>query len=270
LVLEKSRLSPIANDLKRIEDPALFCRQRLRLEPDEWQKDFLRDRSDRIIMNCSRQVGKSTMTAVKALHRARYDRGSLILLLSPALRQSLELFKKVNDFSILLGIEKIDDSKQYMSLKNGSRIVSLPGKGGTVRGYSPDLLIVDEAGFVSDELFYAIDPMVAVTKGDIILLSTPNGKRGFFYNIFTTDNRWKKYEIPATVCPRISKKFLAEKKATLPERVYLQEYFCQFVETEDQVFTEEDWEDAVDSGLVPMFSDDEFVDDEVKPIFEGV
>ena len=83
----------LAEDLKFALDRVAFA-EKLGITPDPWQRHLLRSTSDRILLNCSRQSGKSTMTAVTALHRALYHPGSLILCLAPALRQSQELFGK--------------------------------------------------------------------------------------------------------------------------------------------------------------------------------
>ena len=151
---------------------------------DPWQKKLLRSRSDRVLLNCSRQSGKSTMTAIIALHQALYTDDSLILCLAPALRQSQELSAKVLTFYRELGrpYPSQTEGKLTLALSNGSRIVTLPGTEKTVRGFSgASLLVVDEAARVEDELYYAVRPMLAVSGGALIMLSTPNGKRGVFY-----------------------------------------------------------------------------------------
>src|SRR5215207_1931792 len=87
----------LAEDLKLALDRVIFAR-RLGIDPDPWQDNLLRSASERVLLNCCRQSGKSTMTAVIALHRALYRPGSLILCLAPALRQSQELFSKMAAF----------------------------------------------------------------------------------------------------------------------------------------------------------------------------
>jgi hypothetical protein len=76
----------LRDDLRLALDHVAFA-EKLGIAPDPWQRDLLRSSSDRILLNCSRQSGKSTMTAVMALHRALYHPDSLILCLAPALRQ---------------------------------------------------------------------------------------------------------------------------------------------------------------------------------------
>ena len=88
--------SDLALDLAMALDPAEFSR-RAGLDPDPWQAKALRSNAPRILMNCCRQSGKSTITALLAVHTAHYQPGSLVLLLSPSLRQSQELFKKALD-----------------------------------------------------------------------------------------------------------------------------------------------------------------------------
>src|ERR671912_1495796 len=173
----------LARDLSIALDP---CRLMLTagLTPDPWQKRLLRSASKRQLLLCSRQSGKSTTTAVSALHHALYSDDALVLLLSPSLRQSQELFRKV--LRVYSAIQHVPLSSHETSLRleltNGSRIVSLPGKEETVRGYSGvTLLVIDEAARVPDELYYAVRPMLAVSSGRLICLSTPFGKQGFFY-----------------------------------------------------------------------------------------
>ena len=90
------------------------------------------------ILNCSRQWGKSTVTAAKAIHRAYTRPGALVLVASPSERQSAEFLRKASELVRRLGIKPRRDGDNAISLSfpNGSRIVGLPGTEATVRGFS--------------------------------------------------------------------------------------------------------------------------------------
>jgi hypothetical protein len=196
------------------------------------------------------------MTAIVALHRALYHPGSLILCLAPALRQSQELFTKIAGFYRDLGrpVSAVTERKLSLELENRSRIITLPGSEKTVRGFSgAALLIVDEAARVDDSLYYAVRPMLAVSGGSLMMLSTPFGKRGAFFEEWTQGAGWERYRIPAGDCPRISEAFLEEERLSLPRRVYRQEYECSFEETDDQVFSFEDVDAAISPDVTPLF-----------------
>jgi hypothetical protein len=246
----------LAEDLRLALDRVSFA-QEAGLDPDPWQQDLLASSSDRVLLNCCRQSGKSTMTAIVALHRALYHPGSLILCLAPALRQSQELFGKVLGFYRDLDRPILAQAERKLSLEleNESRIVTLPGTEKTIRGFSgAALLIVDEASRVADELYFAVRPMLAVSGGSLMMLSTPYGKRGIFFEEWSQGGGWERYEVPARECPRIFASFLEEEKRALPARVYRQEYECSFEETEDQVFSYEDVAGALDPDVTPLFS----------------
>ena len=121
----------IAAELRCALDPVVFARERLGFEPDPWQAEVLRLSDKNTLLNCSRQAGKSTTTAIIALHTAVYRPGSLTLLGSPSLRQSRELFTKVTDFLKRLESQPPldEDNRLSAQLRNGSRVVSLPGTG---------------------------------------------------------------------------------------------------------------------------------------------
>jgi Terminase large subunit, T4likevirus-type, N-terminal len=246
----------LAQDLKLALDRVSFAR-RLGLEPDPWQVDVLRSTSERVLLNCCRQSGKSTMTAVIALHRALYHPSSLILCLAPALRQSQELFSKMAGFYRDLGrpVSAVTERKLSLELENRSRIITLPGSEKTIRGFSgTSLLILDEAARVEDELYFAVRPMLAVSGGALMMLSTPHGKRGVFYEEWIGGHGWERYEVPASQCPRISEEFLEQERASLPPFIFRQEYQCSFEETEDQVFTTDMIDRAVTDEVKPLFA----------------
>src|SRR5215204_2323849 len=237
----------LRDDLRLALDRVTFA-EKLGIVPDAWQKDFLRSSAERVLLNCSRQSGKSTMSAVIALHCALYHPGSLVLCLAPALRQSQELFAKIAGFYRDLDrpVPPQGERKLSLELENDSRIITLPGSEKTIRGFSgAALLLVDEASRVDDALYFAIRPMLAVSGGSLMMLSTPFGKRGVFYDEWTGGEGWERYEVPASECPRIPAEFLEEERATLPPWVYRQEYECSFEETEDQVFTSDMIDKAV-------------------------
>lgn len=249
-------MSVAAGDLARALDRVAFARSVGLEDLDPWQQDLLRSDSSRVLLNCSRQSGKSTTASVLALHRALYHPGSLILCLAPSLRQSQELFAKISAFYAAAGrpVSAGAERKLALELENGSRIVTLPGTEKTVRGFSgAALLLVDEASRVDDGLYYAVRPMLAVSGGSLAMLSTPFGKRGVFFEEWTGGAGWERYEVPVSECPRIPPEFLAEERASLPARVFRQEYECSFEETEDQVFSYEEIEGAMSDDVAPLF-----------------
>jgi hypothetical protein len=139
-----------------------------------------------------------------------------------------------------------------MELANGSRIISLPGSPDTIVGYSAiSLLILDEAARIKDDLYALVRPMLAVGGGRLIALSTPFGRRGWFWAAWSRCDEaqlrgqpepWRRFRITAGQCPRISAEFLAEERLAIGERWFRQEYETEFVDTVDAVFRNEDIE----------------------------
>ena len=196
------------------------------------------------------------MAAALALGTALREPGSLTLVLSPSLRQSQESFRRVLDLYRTLQTPRPTqaESALRLELSNGSRIVSLPGTESTVRGYSNvRLLVIDEAARVPDELYYSVRPMLAVSHGRLLALSTPFGKRGWFYQEYTQGEGWERVKITAYDCPRISKEFLEEERRTLPPLFFQSEYCCEFVDTIDQVFASAFVHAAISAEVQPLF-----------------
>jgi hypothetical protein len=201
-----------------------------------------------MLLNCSRQSGKSTTTAIIGLHTAIYAPGSLVLLLSPSLRQSAELFRTVSRLHGRIGqrVPANAETVLRLELANGSRILSLPASEATIRGYAGvSLLLIDEASRVPDDLYASVRPMLATTDGRLIAMSTPFGKRGWWSDAWHDGGRvWQRVEITADQCPRISSAFLAEERESLGEWWYRQEYECQFIDADSQAFRTVDIEAA--------------------------
>jgi Terminase large subunit, T4likevirus-type, N-terminal len=236
-------------------DPVFFARS-VGFDPDPWQEDVLHWTGKRLLLNCSRQSGKSTITALLALHTALYVPRSLILLISPLLRQSSELFRKVQEFLFRIPIRPsmLEDNKLSLHLRNSSRIVSLPSSEETIRGFSGVSLIVeDEAARVDDNLFYALRPMLAVSSGRHILMSTPWGRRGHFFDCWEEGGPdWERVCVPATECPRIPATFLAEERRSMPDLWFRSEYNCEFLEVDGVVFRADDLIAALENEVQPL------------------
>ena len=223
-------------------DPPRWCREALDYHPDKWAVQAMMSPARYIIENISRQAGKSTCSAAIAVHRAIFFPGSLILVVSPTLRQSGELQRKCMKFYNIVDPKHeglAEDTKLSVQLINGSRIIALPGQEDSLRGYSaPSMIIEDEASRVKDDLHTAIRPMLATNQGRLILLSTPNGKIGHFHKIWTEGGpEWLKLKVTADDIPRISKEFLDNERLNMTESEFLQEYFCEFMESEGAVFS---------------------------------
>jgi hypothetical protein len=231
----------MGRDLARALDPALIAHD-CGITPDPWQADLLRARPRRSLLLCSRQAGKTTVTALTALDTAIYQAPALVLLVSPSQRQSAELFRTVMLYhSKLAGAPELtQESVLKAEMANGSRILALPGTERTIRGYSKaDLVVIDEAARVEDELLAAVRPMLATSSGGgrLIALSTPAGKRGWFFEAWTGgDATWHRTRVPASECPRITKEFLDEELRELGPIRFSEEYGLEFRDSEEAVF----------------------------------
>jgi hypothetical protein len=235
---------------------AEWVQRELRFEPDVMQRRVLNSTERRVLLNCTRQWGKSTVTAAKAVHQAMTVEVSLTLVVSPSARQSGEFLRKAEEFVRRLKIKPRGDGDNEISLMlpNRSRIVGLPGREATVRGFSAvGLLLVDEASRVSDELYLSLRPMLATSNGTLWLMSTPHGKSGFFWEAWDAGGAtWERVRVPASECPRIPKSFLEEERRTMGDLWFRQEYGCEFVDAVSGVFDRDVVERAVREDVAPL------------------
>jgi hypothetical protein len=246
----------LAADLARFLDPLAVAHD-LRIDPDPWQQDLITSTDDRILINASRQVGKSTTTAVVAVNEALDDPG-LIIVASPSLQQSGELFLKIKETlkAIKPTVEFEDESARRLRLSNGSRIVALSGNESTARGYSgPKLILIDEASRVSDDLHAALTPMLAASGGRLIALSTPNGRQGWFFHAWQDGgDRWRRFRVPATECPRISAAFLEEQLREMGPTRFASEFNCEFIDGDEAYFSSKLIEAAMTNEYQPLWN----------------
>jgi phage FluMu gp28-like protein len=234
------------------EDPVLFCetfflnRQGTSWHAFSYQAEIMRDKHKKKLIVSSRQIGKSECVCMIAIHRALTRPRQQILIISRSQEQSSELLFRIQQ--IIMG-SKLKTSIRSSSFRkilidNGSKIISLPTSEATVRGYSPDVVILDEsAQFEADEIFYeAIEPMLTFTKGDLILLSSPKGRRGFFYEMYL---QWQHnpnamvWVLPAikdgkAICPEFDLGDINKKREDFEKigrsNKFRQEYMAEFVD----------------------------------------
>ncbi len=229
-----------SDDLAYSLDPVLWAKEVLGFHPDPWQASLLRSRSKKIILNCSRQSGKSTVCAALGLHESIYRRPSFGLVIAPTQDQSSELMLKFDEFrgAVELPSDYLStDTKLAVRFANGNRFIARPGSEKSARSFSAvTLLLEDEAARVADALYNSVRPMLAVSNGRHVLMSTPFGKQNHFFKIWDEQrDLWEWYEIPAEQCPRITKEFLEEEQRTNPW--FEQEYHCVFMDSEGSIFS---------------------------------
>jgi hypothetical protein len=212
---------------------ATWAAQALGFQADPIQTEILNTHTPRLILCCTRQWGKSSVAAVKALHLAAAKPGAFILIASASFKQSAELLRVIRRHAEkLLGARCKGDgiNRGAIVLPNESRILALPQSPDTVRCFSAvDVIIIDEAAFVETEMHDALSPMLATTNGQLWLLSSANTTTGEFYKIWRGNGpEWRRFKVTAPECPRISPEFLAAERAAKGEAVFNREYMCDF------------------------------------------
>jgi cytochrome c-type biogenesis protein CcmE len=222
----------------------------LGIVPDEWQVEVLASNHPRKILCCGRQTGKSTVAAILAIHKALTQPGSTVLVVAPGERQAKLLFSKARRLYEQAGhpLPAHSHRRTGLELTNGSVVEALPAVERTTRGYSVDLLIVDEAAAVADMDYHGILPSLIATQGEQVLLSTPRGKRGFFHEIWHGAEDWQRMMVRSDEVGRIRSEDLEVFRRTMPEQFFRQEFYCEWLETEGSLFSYEDIQAALAAG----------------------
>ena len=228
--------------LRAERDPVFFSETFLDIHPYPYQKDFLTDKSKRIVICAGRRIGKSTMTAARGLWFALMHKNTTTLIISATLRQSMLMFDTMLDYvSRSLWIEDSVKRKTrtLIRFRNGSKIKAYPcGKGKGIRGDTAHLIILDEASFMPEDVIgEAILPMLATTDGTVIMLSTPYDRDHIFYKVFTSP-QWSKYSYPTEINPTVKKEFLEEQRELIGETRFRQEYRAEFVDDARAYFSQ--------------------------------
>lgn len=209
--------------------------------PDPWQKEALSSLvtlGEDVLLCCSRQSGKTEVVSAAAYIEACM--GGFVLVVGPSDRQSLEFFDRLKrryHERLQLAAAEQPPSKHELRLANGGRVVAVPNSEGRVRVYDRvTMLVIDEASRVPDQLYGAVRPMLAVSGGKTALLSTPWGKRGFFWKEWTGHGReeWRRFQVPWASCPRIDSAFVESERRSHGDLWVQQEYECEFLEVDDE------------------------------------
>jgi hypothetical protein len=239
-----------ASMLAAIPDYPVEFAMSVGIEPDPWQVEVLASDHPRKILCCGRQTGKSTVAAILALHKALTQPGSVVLVVAPGERQAKLLFSKAASLYRQVGypLPAHSERRTGLELSNGSVIEALPAVERTTRGYSVDLLVVDEAGAVPDMDYFGILPALIATQGEQVLLSTPRGKRGFYHELWHSGDDWQRVMVRSDEVDRIRDEDLEVFRRTMPEQFFRQEFYCEWLETEGSLFSYDDIEAALEAG----------------------
>lgn len=172
------------------------------------------------------------------------------LIFAPTEDQSKELLQYVRETVDAAGcpVRLIRESQTEMAFANGSVVKAKTDRPKSSRGFTPDLIVIDEAAQVSDELYLSVMPMLVLGTAEIMALTTPFGKRGWFFDLWDDPEKskdWARFKVTAYECPRIDRTVLEDHRRTMPPRWFGQEYLCEFNDAIDAVFAR----DVIDTAF---------------------
>ena len=225
-----------------------FACEKLNITLDPHQKEYV-EAEGNSAAHCGRQSGKSFSQAIRTAifcllwKKEDHTGANTVLITGGVERQAYELYIKVREVIKQIAPHMIvgRPTMERTELKNGLRILSLPcGRDGMgLRTYALVRLVVDEAHYVHDDVYTAIEPMLATTGGTMDLLSTPRGNKGRFFEACQPESGFKVFHWTSEDCPRITKEFLGAQRKRMTKLQYAQEYLAIFISDLQQFYPDE-------------------------------
>ena len=161
-------------------------------------------------------------------HTALFTPGSLSVVACPAQRQSAEAVRRVRAVLVMAHAELKSDNVYGLELKNGSRVLALPGSDDSIRGLTVDAWIVaDEAARLPEEMIAALRPMRARRpQTRFAMLSTAWSRTDPFWRVWSgNDPSWLRLKATAdSPLAPYDPKFLEQERHQLGEEAFKREY----------------------------------------------
>lgn len=219
---------------------------------DPWQSEILNTKGN-VIVYSGRQTGKSTIASIKASRFVVENDHKVVLIISVTEKQAEEMLQKIlfylqDNHRGLIKMGKDKPTKHTIRLKNGSMVRCEPvgQTGAGIRGFTIDMLIADEAAFMPEEIWAAVTPMLLTTGGEMMLISTPHGRKGYFYDC-TQNKDFSVFHVNSEEVanqrsePQRSMmlEYLKKERERMTELQYAQEYLGKFIDELGQFFPDE-------------------------------
>lgn len=275
------------NEIEKCKkDPIYFMKQYCKIQHPQrgiipfelypFQEDVLNQFNEHrlnIILK-SRQLGISTLSAGYSLWKCLFTESFNVVVIATKSKVASALVKKVrvmyNEIpewmkSKSLGTNRTYDNVQSQEFGNGSKIMAESCSEDSGRSAAASLLVVDEAAFIKErliqELWSAAWPTLS-TGGNAILLSTPNGKSGFFYQKWTEaethENDFNPIRLHWSVHPERDQDWRKEQTRALGTRLASQECDAQFLSSGETVIDGQiiEWYETHEN----IFTDDQIIE----------
>lgn len=247
---KKNKRSQVQEIIKCGKDPNYFFKNYLKIQhpvrglipfdtfpfQDDCVDQFNEHRFNIVLK--SRQLGLSTLVAAYSVWMAIFQREKNILIIATKLAVAQNFIIKVKTMlralpKWLMIPEITANNKQMIQFNHGSQIKAIPTSEDAGRSEALSLLIVDEAAFVRnfDTIWTGIYPTIS-TGGRVIILSTPNGAGGQYYQLYSQAeaglNEFNAIKIPWDEHPERDQEWFDKTTANMSKRQIAQEYLCDF------------------------------------------
>lgn len=197
------------------------------------------------VVKAVRQCGKSMMCENIIIECSLRHAHQTSIWVSPTIKQSKRIFKSIvknlRNTGLLLSHNGTDLDITFF---NGSQILFASAeqgdniRGATVSKYG--IMIIDEAAYITDEVYYICTPFVNANNAPTLIVSTPRFKSGFFYDFFEDGRNGKpniySYDFTEYPNPYLTKERLEMYRSKMPLNLFRADYLGQWMEAMSDIF----------------------------------